>query len=194
MAGRAFGVRRASTLSTRRGTQSQGLSWQTNHQGSAVTFTAGSTSFSSTATTSNGFGTFTGVLPLTSFYVDVILDSGWTGPTTNIGFLGISNVNTAFDYTVAANFKAWYWSGSWFGNGTNVVTPPTLSQDTYRIAVNYSNNNLYMKKNSDATIAQAAFTTGANYYLMMLSQSGYTTVGVSILNQGATFAGSGGLY
>lgn len=168
------------------------LSWQTNQQGSAVSFTAGSTSFSSTANTSNGYGTFTGVLPLTSFYVDVTLDSGYY---TNVGFLGISNTNTAFDYTVAANYKAWYWSGSWFGNGVNVVNPPgDLVQDTYRIAVNYSNNNLYIQRTGNATIAQAAFTTGANYYLMMMGQSGYKPVGVSILNAGSTFSGSGGLY
>ena len=191
MAGPYFGSRRSLLISTLQATY---LSWQTNQQGSAVSFTQGSTSFSTTATTSNGFGTFTGVLPLTSFYVDVILDSGYTGGLSNIGFLGISNTNTAFDYNTAANFKAWYWSGSWFGNGTNFVTPPTLSQDTYRIAVNYSNNNLYMKKNGSATIAQAAFTTGSNYYLMMMGQSGYTTVGVSILNGGATLSGSGGLY
>ena len=168
------------------------LTWQTNQQGSAVSFTAGSTSFSSTATTSNGYGTFTGVLPLTSFYVDVTLDSGYD---TNVGFLGISNTNTAFDYTVAANYKAWYWGGSWYGNGTNVVNPPSvLVKDTYRIAVNYSNNNLYIQRTGYGTIAQAAFTTGANYYLMMMGQSGYKPVGVSILNGGTTFAGSGGLY
>jgi hypothetical protein len=171
------------------------LSWQTNQQGAAVTFTAGSTSFSSTATTSNGYGTFTGVLPLSSFYVDVTLGPAYTGGLDNVGFLGISNTNTAFDYTVAANFKAWYWSGSWFGNGTNFVNPPGgLVEDTYRIAVNYSNNRLYIKRNGSATVAQAAFTTGSNYYLMMLGQSGYTTVGVSILNGGSTFSGSGGLY
>jgi hypothetical protein len=69
-----------------------------------------------------------------------------------------------------------------------------MVQDTYRIAVNYSNNRLYIKRNGNATIAQAAFTTGSNYYLMMMGQNGYDTVGVSILNGGATFSGSGGLY
>ncbi len=172
------------------------LAWQTNQQGAAVTFTAGSTSFGgNTGTLSNGYGTFTGVLPLSSFYVDVTLDGGSDSTPTRIGFLGISNTNTAFDYPVAANYKAWYWSGSWFGNGTNFVNPPgAMVQDTYRIAVNYSNNRLYIKRNGDATVAQAAFTTGSNYYLMMMGQSGYDTVGVSILNGGSTFSGSGGLY
>ena len=114
------------------------LSWQTNQQGAAVTFTAGSTSFSSTATTSNGYGTFTGVLPLTSFYVDVTLDSGYS---TNVGFLGISNTNTAFDYTVAANYKAWHWGGSY-----NSSNPSTQSGGTGKpgiIVLTYTPTNFF---------------------------------------------------
>jgi len=169
------------------------LSWTTNY-GNTTTISSSSVVTATTDANNNGVGYFSGSLPAESCYLDVTLDSGYSDSPTSVAFMGVSNVVSQFNYGAEANYKAWYWSGSWWGNGTNYVTPPTsLVADTYRIAVNRSNGRLYIKRSGNATVASADLPSGSTLYLMVLPQNSYRTPGATIVN-GRVYSGSGGLY
>lgn len=167
------------------------LTWSTEY-GDTTSISSSTVVTATTANNSNGYGYFSVALPSVSCFFDVILDIGYTA---GVNFLGVSNEISQFNFSDgAAKYKAWYWSGSWWGDGTNYVNPPTsLDTDTYRIAINRSNGRLYMKRTGNATVASADLPTGSTLYLMNLPQSGFRTSGATIVN-GKAYSGSGGLY
>lgn len=165
------------------------LSWQTNYN--ETISISGNVATSNGNTNSSGYGYFSEPLPAYSCYVDISLPAGYSGA---VNFLGVSNTNAQFGWGNSQYYKAWYWSGSWFGAGTNHVNPPAaLYADTYRIAVNRQNGRLYMKAASYATIASADLPIGSTLYIMNLPQTGYVSSGATIIG-GVLYSGSGGLY
>lgn len=177
------------------GVPTQGsLTWATNY-GDTTTIAGSTIVTATTSVNSNGFGYFSSVLPPNAdIYFDVVLASGASDSPVSRNFLGVSNTVSQFNYDVPANYVAWYYSGAWFGNGTKYVDPPTyLNADTYRIAISKSNNILYMKSNSNSTVASAQLPSGSSLYLCVLPQSGFRTSGATI-SGGLWYTGSGGLY
>lgn len=172
------------------------LTWQTNYNVDTATVTPGSTVFTATASNagSNG-GVFSGVLPATGdWYFDVTLADGASSSPARVGFLGIANANTGFGWSSGANYKAWYYGGSWYGNGTEYVAPPTnLNAATYRIGLNRANGRLYIKSSAHATVAVSTIPTGSNLYACLLDQSGYPFPGATIVG-GLCYPGAGGLW
>jgi len=173
---------------------SASVAWNTTF-GSTITLSAPNATFTASAANANGFGTFTNVLPASGqYYIDVTLPTGQDNGS--VDFLGISNEVSALDYPQNTKYKAWYWSGGWFGIATDDgTTGPALVSGTYRIAIDRTNSHFYMQKISGtpSVVRNAALPSGSNMFLMVLSQSGFTTGGASILN-GGTIAGHGGLY
>lgn len=169
------------------------IAWTTNQIPEIVTTSLPSPSYvTNDGTSINGYGIFTGVLPAGDIYFDVTLAQGYSG---YVAFLGLSNTNSAFAYGTSANYQAWYWSGSWFGNYSQVAGPPgALIADTYRIAIRRNNNTFYIKGSTYGSSAIGGIPTGSSIYLMMMTQGGYKLPNASILNGGAYYIGSGGLY
>lgn len=173
--------------------------WTTNNLNTAtISSPTPNATFTVSSGTGDGEGVFTNALPATGqYYFDCTLDDGHT---SGVGFFGFSNTTAAFQYAAQANYKAWYWSGAWWGNAATISNGDSsaLLAGTYRIAVDRTNNRFYMRRTgptaSTVRSANLPATTGANVYLMMMGQAGYKAVGVSIANGGALNSGSGGLY
>ena len=169
----------------------QSLLWE-NSFGDTVTSVSNNVYTTSSANNVNGYGVFSQLLPGYSCYVDILLNKGYLDGYVN--FLGVSNTSSLFQWPTQANYQAWYYSGSWYGNGTVYVGPSTnLNADAYRIAINRNNSRIYMKSTASSTIAEAALPSGSNLYIMVLPQSGYPVSGATIVN-GIAYNGSGGLY
>lgn len=169
------------------------LSWSSgSNYGDTTTVSSSTVVTATTSTNGNGYGYFSSQFPTgVDCYVDVVLAAGYPG---TVSFLGVSNQVSAFNYSAYPYYKAWYWSGSWFGDGTNYVTPPTsLDADTYRIALRPSIGRLYIKRSGNATVASADLPSGSAHYLVVLPQQGFITSGATIVN-GFAYSGSGGLY
>jgi hypothetical protein len=154
-----------------------------------------------TATTgnnSNGFGVFSNLLPATGqYFIDVTLASGQDSSPASVGFLGLSTVATGFNFNTSANYKAWYYTGAWFGDATTVSSGDSsnLITGTYRIAIDRTNGLFYMQRTSGtpSTVRSAHLPGSGNLFLMMLPQSTFRVPGVTIINGGIQ-AGHGGLY
>jgi hypothetical protein len=147
---------------------------------------------------SNGLGIFSNVLPSSGqYFFDCTLDDGYT---SGVGFFGLANTPTSYDYNSQSNYKAWYWSGAWWGSASTISNGDSsaLVAGTYRVALDRTANVFYMQRLSPSasTVRSANIpaSTGANIYLMMLGQSGYKACGVSIASNGVINSGKGGLY
>lgn len=185
----------ASTNFLLAGSSSQGsMSWQTNY-GNTTTIASPNVVTANTQDNTNGFGYFSSPFPDSgNYYVDITLESGYDSNPTSVNFLGVSNTVSQFTFGAPLNYKAWYWAAQWYGAGTEYVAPPTtLDADTYRIAINRSNNRLYIKRSTNSTVAQANLPSGTTFYVCVLPQLNYRTSGATIVN-GLWYAGSGGLY
>jgi hypothetical protein len=170
--------------------------WTTTYDDS-VTLAPPSDSFTQAGPNTSSYGTFSGLLPATGqYYFDVVLLSGFDTSPSHVGFFGLSNVVGTFDYNVSASYKAWYWSGAWYGDaGVIADNPSTLVSGTYRIAVDRGAGRFYMQRISGTPSAiRAAGVPGANLYLMMLPQSGFQIPSCTISNGGLILPGNGGLY
>lgn len=172
------------------------LTWAFNF-GNTTTIASPTVVTATTSTNSTNTGYVSTILPAQSCYFDVILDSGYSSSPTSVNFLGIGNRDTSIQWVEddGEAYRAWYWSGSWYGfTPTTSTGGGNLNADTYRMAVNRSNNTLYMKKASSSTVVSASLPSpNTNLYLINLPQSGYRMSGATIVN-GKAYAGSGGLY
>jgi hypothetical protein len=157
----------------------------------------GPTFSATTSNNTNTFGVFSGVLPSSGqYYIDITLASGQDSSPSSVGFLGLSNTVGSFAYTTSANYKAWYWSGNWFGDATTISAGDSsaLVTGTYRIAIDRPNSVFYMQRISGTpSTVREAVLPGSNIFLMSLPQSGFRTYGATILN-GGLVSGHGGLY
>ncbi len=172
------------------------VAWATNFGDTNTLTSPPNPSFTaSAATNTNGYGVFSTLLPATGqYYIDVNLLQGID--TGQVGFFGIANEVSQFPYSSTSKYKAWYYSGAWWGDsGTISAGDGSLASGTYRIAVNRTGNVFYMQRttNTPTAIRSGNLPSGSNMYLMMLPQSGYAAIGCTILNGGA-IAGHGGLY
>lgn len=175
------------------------LLWTTNFLSTAtITAPSPNAAYTVSAGTGDGEGVFTNVLPSSGqYYFDCTLDDGYS--TGGVGFFGFANSVSAFSYPSSSLYKAWYYSGAWWGDASTISAGSgTLDAGIYRIAVDRTNNRFYMQRtNNTPTAIRSAnlpASTGANVYLMMMGQSGYKAIGVSIAGGGILNSGSGGLY
>lgn len=137
------------------------------------------------------------LLPSADCYFDVTLSGGHP---SNVNFLGVASGWTpgnTYSY-LSAGYSAAYWNGYFYRDGSNAGTLGfSVETGTYRIALRYGSNLMYMQKTSAPASIIAAVALPAGYSAsairpVLIAQGGYpaspstTLLGYSI--------GSGDLY
>lgn len=172
--------------------------WQGTND-TSVTLTPGSDTYSVSGTT-NGKQTYGDTVPTvttTGWYLDVELLQGYDSSPTRVGWLGVCNTTTSFNYNTSPRpYTGWYWSGAiWYPGGKDSTNSSALTADTYRIAMRSESGTpkIYFRKLGGAIRGPNDVPTGT-LRLMMLPQGGYTFPEATILNSGAVYEGGGGLF
>lgn len=187
--------------------------WQGSDEPS-VRLTPGTDRFETSATdVAQGFQVYGDVLPpatSSGWHLDVRLFQGFSAsqsgegsdhPRNFVAWLGVTDRTTKFrwsEFDVLKNFTVWYWSGNiWFpGSKTGIACPHSiLEAGDYRIAMRLelSAPKIYFRKKGELPRGPVPVPSG-ELRLMMLPQGGHKFPSAQILNSGAVYQGSGGLF
>jgi hypothetical protein len=148
---------------------------------------------------SRGTGVLHGPLLAEGSYVDVFLNTGFTGSTadtSSVAFLGASSTYGNFSYqSGSSNYASIYWSGIKYVNGNNTGSTFQLNGNTYyRISRSVGSNpgvntNIRVSKiDSNGNITTAGtdmtITFNNNMHVVLLGQQGYNISSISFVRQG----------
>jgi len=157
----------------------------------------------------SGKQVFGDVLPAATssgWYLDVRLFQGFfsnpeegADPGKNfVAWLGVSNRTSSFLWSetgAKAFFTGWYWSGDVWYPEEEQKCGSILEAGDYRIAMRLESSvpEIYFRKKGELPRGPFPVPSG-ELRLMMLPQGGFKFPSAQILNGGAIYQGSGGLF